>query len=378
MESQSSRRHIQPDNPETVFGAIVESGAHVPVNVEGMEVSNVCDVELYGLGTNDTPENPPTIVPLKLGKGREFIPVDGQKPKDDEAPHSSLDQSTLIFGFVMYAACSSTLLVVNKVSMNLVPNAGVVLLCQVVASVFFVRTANMCGIIDVELLEWVKVRKFFPATLIFYLCLLSNTAALRTVNVDTVIVVRSCSPIAVAALNFVALGKPLPSLQSCFALCALAAGAVMYCILDEGFHIHGYTWLLVYFITIVVEMVFVKFIMDTVEMSTWTRVYYNNALSIPLALGSLLWDRKSVVELKFGSSAVVVLSLSCLIGVGISYAGFNLRQLTSATSFSVAGVVCKIFTMVLNDVIWTKHSGPLGHAALFTCLCAGFVYEKLK
>jgi len=369
---------MQPDNPETVPGAIVKSRPHVPVDVESMEVSEVGDVELYGLGTNDTPENPPTIVPLTLGKGREYISVDGQKPKDDEAAQASLDQSTLICGFVMYAACSSTLLVVNKVSMILVPNAGVVLLCQVVASVFFVRTAHMCGIIDVELLEWVKVRKFFPATLIFYLCLLSNTAALGTVNVDTVIVVRSCSPIAVAALNFVALGKPLPSLQGFFALCALAAGAVMYGILDEGFRIDGYTWLLVYFITIVVEMVFVKFIMDTVEMSTWTRVYYNNALSIPLALGSLLWDCKSVVGLEFGSSAVLALSLSCVIGVGISYAGFNLRQLTSATSFSVAGVVCKIFTMVLNGVIWTKHSGPLGHVALFTCLCAGFAYEKLK
>ena len=29
---------------------------------------------------------------------------------------------------------------------------------------------------------------------------------------------------------------------------------------------------------IVTEMVFVKFIVDTVPMSTWTRVYYNNTL----------------------------------------------------------------------------------------------------
>lgn len=31
-------------------------------------------------------------------------------------------------------------------------------------------------------------------------------------------------------------------------------------------------------------MVFVKFIVDTVQMSTWTRVYYNNTLSIPMVL----------------------------------------------------------------------------------------------
>ena len=31
---------------------------------------------------------------------------------------------------------------------------------------------------------------------------------------------------------------------------------------------------------IVVEMVFVKFVVDTVPMSTWTRVYYNNTLRL--------------------------------------------------------------------------------------------------
>ena len=110
---------------------------------------------------------------------------------------------------------------------------------------------------------------------------------------------------------------------------------MIYVLSDQGFQIDGYSWLLVYFVAwpdkpcgslklattslslhrrmpllmlkslslrrlrsvvatvphvfvvrclskvfIVVEMVFVKFVVDTVPMSTWTRVYYNNTLRL--------------------------------------------------------------------------------------------------
>ena len=43
-------------------------------------------------------------------------------------------------------------------------------------------------------------------------------------------------------------------------------------------------FLLVFEVFIVTEMVFVKFIVDTVPMSTWTRVYYNNTLCLVEAI----------------------------------------------------------------------------------------------
>merc|ERR1740121_2111134 len=164
-----------------------------------------------------------------------------------------------------------------------------------------------------------------------------------------------------------------------FALLAISGGAAIYVLADKGFQITGYLWLVLYFIFIVAEMVFVKFIVDTVKMSTWTRVYYNNTLSLPMAVVSAFaLGESKAMTMKWDASAFGAVLLSCVVGVAISYAGFNLRKLVSATSFTVVGVVCKILTVLINDLIWTQHSNAMGHVGLLLCIAAGFGYERSK
>eukprot|EP00929_Paragymnodinium_shiwhaense_P064923 TRINITY_DN325_c0_g1_i2.p1 TRINITY_DN325_c0_g1~~TRINITY_DN325_c0_g1_i2.p1 ORF type:complete len:343 (-),score=84.07 TRINITY_DN325_c0_g1_i2:387-1415(-) len=294
-----------------------------------------------------------------------------------EDPTSSL--TAVGFGVALYAFCSSTLLVINKVSVHLIPDPSFVLFCQFLASSVAVRSIKVIyPDTDIEFLKWEKAKPFFAATLIFYICLFTNTAALKHVNVETVIVVRSCSPIAVALLEKVTLGKDLPNIYGCGALLVLAGGATLYVLTDDGFQVQGYMWLAAYFVSIVIEMVFVKFIVETIPMSTWTRVYYNNTLSLPLAAFTCVWQGSKFLEVTWSAGSMAAIWLSCIVGVAISYAGFNLRKLVSATTFTVVGVVCKIITVFINDVIWTQHSNALGHVGLGICIFAGWLYEKAK
>merc|ERR1719413_30763 len=83
-------------------------------------------------------------------------------------------------------------------------------------------------------------------------------------------------------------------------------------------------------------------------------------------------------EAEWSFGAIVAVTLSCVVGVAISYAGFNLRSLVSATTFTVVGVVCKIITVLLNDMIWTQHSNAIGHLGLLICIARGFAYERAK
>jgi drug/metabolite transporter (DMT)-like permease len=83
-------------------------------------------------------------------------------------------------------------------------------------------------------------------------------------------------------------------------------------------------------------------------------------------LGSLEWD----------SSQISVLIASCVVGVGISYAGFNLRKLVTATSFTVIGVLCKVASVLINILIWDKHANATGIAALCICILAGTFYQQ--
>jgi GDP-mannose transporter len=48
----------------------------------------------------------------------------------------------------------------------------------------------------------------------------------------------------------------------------------------------------------------------------------------------------------------------------------------SATSFTLVGVVNKFLTVLLNVIVWDKHSTPLGITAVCLCLLAGVFYQQ--
>lgn len=286
----------------------------------------------------------------------------------------------ILFGTLLYALCSSTLLVVNKVTLNLIPDTPFLLICQYIVSAVSMRALGAARPdIEVEGLVMEKVKPFSIAVCVVFAVLLTNAEALKAVNVESVIVVRSCSPIAVALLESATLGKALPSRSGMGMLATIAIGAFLYVVTDAGFVINGYLWLVLYFVSIVVDMVYIKFVMENIKMSTWTRVYYTSALSLPLAMCCwLVLGSSSTLSCLASPRAQASLLLACVLGVGIGYAGYSLRQMLSATSFTVVGVVCKLGTVLINDVIWNKHSSFFGHVTLALCIAAGLAYEKLK
>jgi solute carrier family 35 len=50
--------------------------------------------------------------------------------------------------------------------------------------------------------------------------------------------------------------------------------------------------------------------------------------------------------------------------------------MVSATTFTLVGVVNKFLTVLLNVVIWEKHSSTLGLCAVCICLIAGSAYQQ--
>ena len=140
----------------------------------------------------------------------------------------------------------------------------------------------------------------------------------------------------------------------------------------------GYAWIGLWYGVAVFEMVYVKHVITTVEMTTWGRTFYNNAIAfVPMALLLPLSGELA----RFNGSQLTVtgissLALSCVLGVGMSFFSFKLRALVSATSFSVVGNVCKVLTILVNIVIWDKHAGVWGTLGLLVCLVASGLYQQ--
>ncbi len=107
-------------------------------------------------------------------------------------------------------------------------------------------------------------------------------------------------------------------------------------------------------------------------------VIYTNVLGLPMtvALGMYMGEVTALRSFVFNDVAILNLTLSSIVGVGISWAGFKSRDLLSATSYTVVGVLNKMLTIAVNAVMWDQHATPAGLICLLICIAGGLMYEQ--
>ena len=81
------------------------------------------------------------------------------------------------------------------------PVPSVVSFIQIISTTLFVLLIKMCGV-TVDDIEWVKVKAYLTYILAFVAAIYANMQALSHSNVETVIVFRACSPVAVCIVEY--------------------------------------------------------------------------------------------------------------------------------------------------------------------------------
>jgi len=290
--------------------------------------------------------------------------------------------SSLVIG---YALCSSLLAVINKYAITKFNYPGLLTALQYLTSALSVWVLGKLGFLNHDAFTFETAKKFFPAAVIFYLAIFTNTNLLRHANVDTFIVFRSLTPLLVAIADTAFRKQPCPSKLTFLSLVIILGGAVGYVMNDSAFTLTAYSWAFAYLVTITTEMVYIKHMVTNLGLNTWGFVLYNNLLSLMLA--PLFWvvtGEYSDVFTALGSSsgnwfemdACVAVVLSCVFGLLISFFGFAARRAISATAFTVTGVVNKFLTVAINVQIWDKHASPFGLVCLLFTLAGGVLYQQ--
>lgn len=257
-------------------------------------------------------------------------------------------------------------------------------LVQLVSAVAFVFVLKYSKLGEVDDICWEKAVPYFYYALAFVGGVYSNMKALQVSNVETVIVFRALSPLAVSVLDFLFLGRELPNTRSLLSLTAVVVGAVIYVINDAQFALMGlaaYTWVTVYFIAICLEMTYGKKIVQDVKLNLSGSVLYTNILSAPFFLILFFVTDEPSSYADFPATSwpfwgVVILIASCVVGTGIGYSGWHCRSVVSATTYTIVGVMNKMLTVLLNIMIWDKHATPLGIFGLLVCLTGGSLYRQ--
>lgn len=253
----------------------------------------------------------------------------------------------LLFAVVGFGACSSLMLIVNKLVVHLFPAPSFILLAQCVSTFVAVKTLGLCGVIEVDDLECGKARSFFLVAAISLLCLLTNIKTLQYCNVETFIAFRCSTSLVVCVCEWLCLGRELPSPRSVAAIVCMLSGTAAYAATDAAFVVRGYVWAGTWYVAFCFNQLYIKHIVDTTVMkSNWGRVYYTNLLSsVLLCLITPLTDMDALTHVVQSSdldaAAAAALVGSCILGTGISYFAFLCRSMVSATSFNIIGDVCR-------------------------------------
>ncbi|XP_058074890.1 GDP-mannose transporter GONST3-like [Magnolia sinica] len=298
---------------------------------------------------------------------------------------SNILQQASVYGIAAgYCISASLLSIINKWAIMVFPYPGALTALQYFTSAFGVLLCGWLKLAEHDPLELKTMWRFLPAAIIFYLSLFTNSELLLHANVDTFIVFRSAVPIFVAVGETVYLNQPWPSLKTWLSLATIFGGSVIYVLTDTRFTLMAYSWALAYLVSMSIDFVYIKHVVMTIGLNTWGLVLYNNLEALflfPLELLIMGELKKIKHDIKDDSSwhslgVVFPVGLSCLFGLAISFFGFSCRRAISATGFTVLGIVNKLLTVVINLLIWDKHSTIVGTVGLLICMLGGVLYQQ--
>jgi hypothetical protein len=220
-----------------------------------------------------------------------------------------------------YSLCSSTLLLANKLAVSYLPIPSVISLVQIISSALIVLGMKLLGL-PIDDFEWSKVRAFALYIIAFVTAIYANMQALAHSNVETVIVFRACTPIAVCLIEYLFMDRAFPNLKSSLSLAAVALSAIFYCVSDSEFMLNGfkaYYWVTVYFVLITFEMTYGKKLTNSVKMeSVWGPVLYCNVLSaapmfmLAFSNGDFEGIAEKLIELPLNGALIIL--FSCIVG----------------------------------------------------------------
>ena len=210
--------------------------------------------------------------------------------------------------------------------------------------------------------------------------LISSMQALAYLNVQTIIVFRNLSTIAVAIAERVALPeiKEKSPLQKA-SMVVIVFGAVIYGWNDFQFNLTGYLWLLLNISATGAYTITVKATDKYVGLNSFGKVLYNNTLALPVILIILLFTENPADSVAAFTDASLktkfFLGLSCLVGFLISLAGFLMQSAVTPTGFMIANNANKIVVVLLGMYLFNTTFVVGTAAGLVIALTGGFLYS---
>jgi len=265
---------------------------------------------------------------------------------------------------VLYFVSSSSLLVLNKVAIKAIPNASLLLFTQLGSTVVIVAAPAFVGKARVNFKpEGKVVRAYSTVAMVFLATIYSNFQVIHSIGINPFIVLRCSTPLIVSVLDWAFMGRTLPDWKSTLALCGILSSGSMYArlkVADPDFGTNGsgdaesgLWWSAIWLVSFLLDMVYIKYVVEAYPCSGSERTLYQNFLALPIlvVLLNVGVEKYSMAEaVNAPKSAWIAVVMTCFAGAALSFTGMSLRTEFSATLFTVLGIVCKMASTLLNEI----------------------------
>jgi GDP-mannose transporter len=213
---------------------------------------------------------------------------------------------------------------------------------------------------------------------LFACMLISSMQSLAFLNVQTIIVFRNLSTIAVAIAEKVVFGNNQSTMRM-VSMFIIVIGASIYAAADFQFNFQGYMWLALNITATGAYSIMVKVTDSKVGLNSFGKVLYNNTLALPIVLIIVICTESPAESVNAFMDCTLktkfFLLLSCLVGFFISVAGFLMQSAVNPTSFMIANNANKIVVVVLGMFLFQTTFVAGTAIGLIIALAGGALYS---
>jgi|TARA_B110000967_G_C18838673_1_gene538164 solute carrier family 35 protein len=277
----------------------------------------------------------------------------------------------------LYFLSSSALLVLNKIAITVFPNASVLLLAQITSTVAIITVVGRLGGYEMRLMpDSQTIKAYSRVSAVFLSTIYSNFKFIDIAGVNSFIILRCTTPLIVSVLDWLFLNRELPRGQSLISLFGIAIAGTVYAnhkvsVGSQAIStVSGSTlaWAVIWLLSFVLDMVYIKHVVDVYKCTGLERTLYQNILAIPILFILMQTPMETSTAHDFFTQGTpkgnLALLLSCLAGTSLSFSGMTLRSELSATAFTVLGIFCKMASSLLNELFVEKER----HWVTFGCI----------
>ncbi|KAE7998337.1 hypothetical protein FH972_002892 [Carpinus fangiana] len=289
-----------------------------------------------------------------------------------------------------YCVSSCSMILINKFVLSSYDfNAGIsLMLYQNLISVIIVSMLSFLGVIHTEPLTWRLVKVWLPVNVIFVGMLITSMFSLKYINVAMVTVLKNVTNV-ITALGEMYLFSKHHDSRVWAALFLMIISAISGGITDISFHAIGYAWQLVNCFLTASYSLTLRRVMDTAKQVTksgnlneFSMVLLNNTLSLPLGFLLIVVfnevDYLSRTPLLRLPTFWLVMTLSGVLGLAISFTSMWFLHQTGATTYSLVGSLNKIPLSVAGILLFKVPTSLENSASIFFGLLAGVFFARAK